>query len=220
MSLEIDIDPHGYKRTPFVELRTRLLAIGSSFTERELRLLPYTELVNAAIANAGKASCSLEDVLREKERRRYRFMNLSPDEFHKAKRYLQVEGMYSDVQARVSMRYAPHWDDLSPRARLWCKLNCLYTHCDNPDARIREVYPMVFESDGDGLLRPGLAEKLVTDLDRLRCLYIDTHYGDEFRRIAGEAAQELVTQLDGDEKNIDLVIGYSCMGNCYQATGE
>jgi hypothetical protein len=223
MSLEIDIDPHGYKRTPFTEMRTRLLAIGSSFTDRELRLLPYNDLVLTAIANAGKAACSLEDVLREKERRRYRFMNLSPDEFTKAKRYLQVEGMYSDMMARARMRYAPHWDDLSPRVRLWCKLNCLYTHCDNPDARIRDTYPILHRCDEDGLLRPGFAEKLVTDLDHLRCLSIDTLDGDEFRRITGAAAEDLVTQLDSDEKQIcekDIVLGYSCTGNCYHASGE
>lgn len=222
MSLEIDIDPHGYSRVPFVELRTRLLALDQKFTERELRLLPYSELVNAAIANAGKAACSLDAVLLEKERRRYRFLHLSPDEFPKSKRYLQIEGMYSDVSTCLQMRYAPHWDELSPRVRLWCKLNCLYNHSDNPDQRIRETYPMVLACDQAGLLRQGFADRMTTDLDRLRWI-TDASEEDEFRYITCPLAEELIAQLDSEERQIcerELVAGYSCTGNCYHATGE
>jgi hypothetical protein len=219
MPLEIDIDPHGYRRVPFVELRTRLLALDKPFTERELRLLPYTELVNAAIANAGKAACPLHLVLREKERRRYRFMNMSPDEFSKAKRYLQIEGMYSDVRVCLKMRYAPHWDDLSPRVHLWCKLNCLYNHCGAPDARIREAHTMV----GRASLGAGLVEKMTADLDRLRWLFTGANEEDEFRHISGSMADSLLTQMDSDERLIcerELVIGYSCTGDCYRALGD
>lgn len=222
MALTIDIDPHGYARVPFIELRTRLLALDKTFSEHELRKLPYNELVLAAIANAGKAACSIDEVVAEKERRRYRFLHMSPDEYPQAKRYLQVEGMYSDLDALLEMRAAPTWDELSPRVRLWCKLNCLYTHCDNPDQRLQDAYPLVLDCDQRGLLRPGFAERLTSDLDRLRWLYGDAFGEDEFHYISGCLAEELLTQLDDSEKRDcerELVADYVCTGNCYHATG-
>lgn len=222
MSLDIDIDPHGMIRQPFAEVRARLLAFGQIFTERDLRLLPYNEISLAAMANAGKTACTLQQVIEEKRRRRYRFLHLSPDELDKAKRYIQVEGMYSDLCAQQQMRVAPRWSTLSARAKLWFKLNCLYTHSDAPEQRLRETYPLVLECEQRGYLKPENAQRIVGTLDSVSWLYPDAMDVEVFHTTLGRLTEEVLGYLDDTDMvncQRELIADYSCTSNCYHATG-
>ncbi len=220
MSLEIEIDPHGMSRVPFVDLRTRLLGMEERFTDRSLRLLPYPEIILSAMPNAGKAACTLAEAKRAKQLRRERFLSLSPDELLKAKSYLQKEGMYADISAAIQMRSAPTWDDLSPVARLWCKLNCLYTHIDLPDLRLKEATLLLENVHRELSLPDAVLTRISDDLDQLLWLYPEVIDSDMFRVSLGTLAEEVLHHLTSSEQaQCELVAGYHCTGHCYQAIG-
>lgn len=222
MSLTIEIDPHGMSRVPFADLRSLLLETRQTFSDRELRLLPYSELILAALANAGASACTIEAVLAHKQARRRRFLSMSPDALAKAQRYLQDEGMYTDIQALVAMRDAPPWDTLTSPVRLWLKLNCLYTHIAEPEQRLRDAISLAAEAESASLLDSSRAYRMIEKLDRLRHFYPSGLSDDTFRTAIGCMSEEMLELLSIEEQEHcqrELVADYSCTGGCYHATG-
>ncbi len=222
MSLQIDIDPHGEPRVPFTEMRHRLQVLGRRFTAKELDLLPYGEIVWAATPRAGTAACGIEAVRKAKRDRRERFLNMSPEALVPVKAYLQREGVYQDISAALQMRGAPHFGDLNPLMKLWLKLNCLYTHVDAPEDRLRDVFQLLRQCAEALLLSEADAARIGLDLDRLAWLYPVAIDEDQFRTCLGGYAEEVLDMLEEDDKaaaHREHVADYNCTSHCYHAWG-
>jgi hypothetical protein len=219
MSLHIDFDPHGVIRIPFPEFRQQLLAEERPFTERELAKLPYTHLPFAAIANAGKARCSLDLVINEKVRRRDRFVTMSPEALDDAKRYLQIEGMFDDVTDALESREAPRWERCTERTKLWLKLNCIHDHTDNPMPRLKEVTELIRTTYEADQLKKVVADRFTKEIGHLRTFYPDAISDEELRDKTGSLAEELLSMLGDLEWGIcehGRIRDYSCTSDCYR----
>jgi hypothetical protein len=219
MSLIVDIDPHGAPRRSFVELRERLLTVGRKFTEEELHQLPYEELPLAAIANAGAAACTLEEVVEAKHHRRYRFLHMNDTEFEEAACYLHCQGMYeATVAARRRSTYLK-WASLPPITQLWCTLNCLYTHIDCPTERIKACVLLISRCVHGGWLTQEQADIHDMALEQLRWADPSSYANGNFRILLGTLAEQTLTRMSLDDKTLFEhagVIDYSCTSNCYR----
>lgn len=223
MSLRIDIDPNGMS-TPvsFAEMRTRLLGLGHRFEARYLHRLSYAELPLAAMANAGAARCSPADVREAKELRRYRFETMDPALLRDCYPYLASKGMAADVWRGRRRRRARQWADLSLRARIWFKLNCLYTHFDAPHDRLHEAAVLVQAAGTARQLSSEVTTRMLHRIDQLLWMFPDAMDGDSFRATLGMMAEEMLTLLDESEREAcqeAVLSDYSCTSDCYHVTG-
>jgi hypothetical protein len=214
----ISFDPNGRPHRDFKEIRNELITSGLKFTPRHLEQVRYEQLHLCAIANAGSAACDLEDVRREKESRRFRFLHASPDQIDQVTTFLKIEQMFDDVLMRRNAVSAPHWELLSDMQKLWFLLTCLHTHLNRPEDRLRKVSNLLFLVSAEGLMPMKQAAYMADLVQTIRNADIDP---DDARMHLCGLAEEVLHMLSEDERDVcsrDLLLGYRCTSDCFQPT--
>ncbi len=132
--------------TDFYELLAKLKAKKQKFTPKTLKLLPYEQLVLAAMGNAGRCRCSLEDVTNEKQERRALLLGLPQEKIEEMGLELHLIG--DILEDRLTLAHTvPAWSELSVISKLYFKLTCLETHPYDALQRISEVVALCKEAD-------------------------------------------------------------------------
>lgn len=221
MSLEVTFDSNGLKRFEFVELRDKLIGKGSQFTPAILRFVPYEQLALCATGEAEAARCSIDLVRQEKRERRRRFLHTPTHDLAAVKRYIQAEGMFSEVHYDRQLLKAVHWVSLSYLQRAWYRLTCLHNHIDDPMRRLYDARKLIFAAGDSGAIPFYTATGYLDAIDNLVERYPRELGTEDFRTMIGGYAEEVLQLMTPAEREVclrELVSDYVCSSDCFQPT--
>jgi len=219
MGLIVEFDANGREQIDFNDLREKLLREGRGFTDRDLCLVPYSQLSLCAMANAGTAACDIALVRAEKKARRHRFVEMSPDAFAEVRRYLHANGLYTDVVRDRERRRAPAWESLSILQKTWFIMTCLNNHVDAPGERLREIENLLFMAGDAGLMPIQKASLFVDLIAQLVTGYPHAVDAEMFRAYISGQAEELMQFMPETERETcanEILSNYSCTSDCFQ----
>lgn len=221
--LLIAFDSNGLERVDFYRVREQLLRDNTQFDAAILRVIPYSQLSLCSIGNAGAARCSLDLVREEKQARRRRFEEMSPDRLHQVKRYIQSEGMFTDIHRTTTLRSCPTWDDLTLMQKLWHTLTCIHHHSDNPRERLLRAERLFFRAGNEDRLPLTAAHQFVDRMGQLLNQPPAPGRGKNFSFIVAGYAEEIMQRMPTAERTIcarELVRDYRCTSDCFQPAGN
>lgn len=217
--MNLEIDTLGTPLRKFEELRDELTAAGKKFDEETLTHVPYEQLVLCATGHAGAAMCPIALVQAEKECRRTRFITMTDPEFQQVQNLLRIEQMHEDTKKARRRHGSPSWEDLTPRQRVWFKLNCINNHIDNVTPRMEEAIQLLCLS-GQTDLPSDVATHYVKQLDILRQIYPGKLAERTFRGKIATIAHNILAFLPAEEAKVceeEVLYNYSCTSDCYRA---
>ncbi len=222
--MKIEVESHGQSRRDFYDLRDDLIDQDKKFDETSLRLLSYHQLHLAAMGNAGDSACTQRLVQEEKARRRERFLAMDEAELKASERYLRTEEMWDDVILCISSKLAPRWGELTDRQRTWAKLNCLYNHIDNPQARMGEALLLLrlcsfSDTEHQASLPTDVCHHYMSKLRGLMTVYPGQLSDDFFRTQIEDIRDNIRDFLPDDERAIcdrEQIADFQCTSDCFR----
>lgn len=203
----------------FKILRDQLVANGQKFTPQTLTQVPYEQLFLCCTGEAQSARCDRALVVNERQARRRRFLDMETDELERSQRYLLINQMEEDVRYARAYRLAPKWEELNLREQVWAKLNCIFTHIDSPQERLKEAILLLRRCADEHLLPPEVAKSYMPRLRGLLTVYPDRITDALFRDKVGELAESIFEFLPDEEAALMMaeeIQGYSCSSDCYR----
>jgi len=130
--------------TDFFTLKDLATKQGRRFTADDLKAMNYTDLLRAAIGDAGAAACSLDLVRAEMHERLspwlIKITSKEALEFYRGA--LEGLGMLPDfcqIFQQQELQGVPQWGAISVRARLFFRIRCLRNHGDTPRVRLEDL---------------------------------------------------------------------------------
>lgn len=207
----------------FETLRDKLLAEHKRFDIESLRELSFADLIRAGIGDAGDASCSL-DLIRDERNRRV--LDAAAELTQQRGPIIIKDPDLHDAAVRLVHKRptpTPHWDTLSPQTRAYLLLRCLRSHLDSPEARFEMLAATLKEIEATchescqlcsfamlmrtviGNVRESLNEDPVLDLV-------------QFRKRTFDFFKFVRDQIPVDEQTVRShleVSGYHCTYGCF-----
>lgn len=220
MGIKIEIDYLGSERRDFYRLRDELVRDKKKFTRSTLRLIPYDQLVLAAIGNAGAAACPLKLVQEEKQARRERFLDMEMSELAACSNHLKMERMYDDVMQDIRTRNAPYWDELPTLHKAWAKLVCIYNHLDDPHSRMTDGIILLRRAITEGKLSQDLGMSMCSRLKTVSDLYPRKIRADLFRSKVLDVASKISTLIPPTDGRLvvedEQIRDFTCTSDCFR----
>lgn len=203
----------------FKYLRNQLVLNHKKFTTETLSKVPYEQLPLCCTGEAGAARCDRKFVISERQARRKRFLNMETDELEDSKRFLLINQMDEDVRVVLALRAAPKWESLNVRQQVWAKLNCVYTHVDDPSLRLKEAILLLRECATQRVLPPEVAMSYMPRLRGLLTVFPGKISSTLFRAKILEISDALLEFMDEREAAVlqrEEIQNYSCTSDCYR----
>ena len=206
--------------TPFYLLLEQLKKEDKRIEAKHLKKLKYTELDLAAMGNAGKCRCSMDEVIQEKTKRRAKYQTVKMLN----REALNELGMLDDVLLdRIKVSDIPTWDSLSIISKLWFKLSCLEMHTDHPGPRIEEVILLFQEclKQEHPQLPFLIAKNFQTEFQSIY-LRLSRLPDEVLRDCCTQCANVIYGFITGDEIEIcdNMALkDYSCSSGCFYPIG-
>lgn len=207
----------------FETLRDKLLAEHKTFDTETLRELAFVDLIRAGIGDAKEASCSL-DLIREERNRR---ILATADEMlrHKGPLLVSDPDLY-DAAMRVTHKRPtppPEWDTLSPLTRAYLLLRCLRSHLDGPEARFAMLTATLVEIETahhESCQLCSFAMLMRNVIDGIRQSLVETPSLDivQFRKRTFDFFKFVRDQIPVHEQAVRShleVSGYHCTYGCF-----
>lgn len=215
----LETDSLGAPLRDFEELRDQLINADKRFDAEALSHISYDKLAWCATGMAGQAACTLRLVREEKQNRRQRFLEMTSTDLRQVSTLLTIEQMTNDVVGERIKSNAPKWADLTPRQKVWFKLNCIVNHVDGVNTRLWEalsLLDMVIESRN---LPTDFAYHQRKKIEALSMLYPSRMTSDTFRSRVGNIALEIKKLFPDEEQRIcdsEVLYNYTCTSDCYR----
>lgn len=198
----------------FFELKKELQDAHQTFTSETLKLLAYSDLLRAAIGDAGVTACDLELVDTERKAR------LEDAAFSESTNLQDIQLLEDILLLKQCKKFPnfPKWDSLSPLAQAYFLIRCLRAHVDNPQPRLRALLDLLKASqvcEGPSPSMYFLLEGVTTGLLATEALSIQ-----QVRR-AFRGFDVITKFLPSHEQAICLnlcLADYSCTGGCFHPT--
>ena len=198
----------------FFELKNELLANGKTFTKESLTQLSYSDVLRAAIGDAGRAACDLELV---EEERNARLNSTSNTDDPLLNEDLQLRAQIKKLEA------LPAWGSLSPLAQVYFRIRCLRAHADDPKPRLRLLGKQLYELGMREDKSPDAFMELYCVLSASTLALLDRINKGEILTVqrvreAYRGCEKIPRLLNAWERGICLnltIQGYTCTGGCF-----